>query len=176
MKYQVDSQSARGDQGSKEAAKAKETETAKKLEERLLSQTGDSNQNDLIRKHIVLRITDEGTVIELFDRADDRLFTELNASTGLLQSLLQKIVHVTKDMGNAVAIKGYVRSDPVVLTEKRPWDSSFHRIQIVRTILTKNEFDTSRIKRLEGHGDRAPVTRNPMALRNNRIQIVLLRE
>jgi chemotaxis protein MotB len=34
----------------------------------------------------------------------------------------------------------------------------------------------SRILRITGHADREPVTRNVMAVRNNRIEIIMLRE
>jgi chemotaxis protein MotB len=32
-----------------------------------------------------------------------------------------------------------------------------------------------RMRRVTGHADREPVARNPMALRNNRIELILLR-
>ena len=33
-----------------------------------------------------------------------------------------------------------------------------------------------RVRRVTGHADREPVTRNVMAVRNNRIEIIMLRE
>lgn len=176
MKYQTEAQSARGDQGSKDSEAAKKKDLAKKLEEHLLAQTGDSAVSLQIRKHVVLRVTDEGTVIEIFDRAEGVLFTSDDEATPLLRALMVAVTQASKELQNTIAIKGFVRSDPVVLSEKRHWDSSLSRVQTARLLMHENTFDLARIQRLEGHGDRMPVTRNPMALRNNRIQIVLLQE
>jgi chemotaxis protein MotB len=35
--------------------------------------------------------------------------------------------------------------------------------------------DSARIQRVTGYADRVPVTTDPLAIRNNRIEIVLLR-
>jgi chemotaxis protein MotB len=145
MKYQTEAQSARGDQGSKDSEAAKKKDLAKKLEEHLLAQTGDSAVSLQIRKHVVLRVTDEGTVIEIFDRAEGVLFTSDDEATPLLRALMVAVTQVSKELQNTIAIKGFVRSDPVVLSEKRHWDSSLSRVQTARLLMHENTFDLARI-------------------------------
>jgi chemotaxis protein MotB len=45
----------------------------------------------------------------------------------------------------------------------------------LRRMLETAGLAAARMQRVTGHADRAPAVRNPMALRNNRMEIVLLR-
>jgi chemotaxis protein MotB len=45
----------------------------------------------------------------------------------------------------------------------------------MRRMLEADGVDSRRMKRSTGHADRAPVVADPMAVRNNRVDIILLR-
>jgi chemotaxis protein MotB len=46
----------------------------------------------------------------------------------------------------------------------------------MRRLIEAQSIEPKRIKRVTGHADRDPIVRDPMALRNDRIEIVLLRD
>jgi chemotaxis protein MotB len=50
------------------------------------------------------------------------------------------------------------------------------RANHVRTLFTAIGMDQNRVARITGHGDREHRVRNPMSMRNNRIEIVFLRQ
>lgn len=47
---------------------------------------------------------------------------------------------------------------------------------MMRELLETKGVDGKRVRRVTGHADRKPAARNPMALRNNRIELILLRK
>ena len=74
-----------------------------------------------------------------------------------------------------VTVNGHVRSYPVTLRQDPTWDLSTRRAQVLRQLLEHHKLPTNRIARVTGHANRKPATADPTALRNNRIEIVLLR-
>jgi chemotaxis protein MotB len=52
---------------------------------------------------------------------------------------------------------------------------SAERAQIVRELLVSDKTSEDRIARISGHADRKPATQDPTAVRNNRIEVILLR-
>jgi chemotaxis protein MotB len=55
------------------------------------------------------------------------------------------------------------------------WELSAARADALRGLLQSAGVPASRLRRITGHADRKPVTADPMANRNNRVEVVLLR-
>jgi chemotaxis protein MotB len=55
------------------------------------------------------------------------------------------------------------------------WDLSQDRANRLRGMLDLAGFAESRVRRVSGFADREPVTVNPFAVRNNRVELILLR-
>ncbi len=147
------------------------------LMEELTGRGGESTVMENLLQHIVTRITDEGLVIEIFALDGLPLFEgETDVPTDLMRQLVSLVADVAAMATNNVAIGGHVRSQPVVLAENPVWDQSSQRATSTRIMLQENEIDQKRMVRVTGHADREPVHPNPMATRNDRVEIVLLRD
>lgn len=169
---------ARGNQAGLEAGQAAETgQILAKVEEALQGLTGESAVRDLLRRHVVMRVSDEGLVIELFDRDRQRLFAPgSDAAQDALFQLVPVIADALDLVVNRVAVQGHVSSSPVVMRDPRPWELSTSRADAVRGLLDKAGLEQGRVIRVTGFADRIPVAADPMAVRNNRIEIVVLRD
>ena len=137
---------------------------------------GESFLNDNLKKHVVTRLTDEGLVIELFDTDEGQLFVEGQAQP---YRLLIDLVRIVSDAAglvrNGVAVEGFVRTEPVVKLRQVSWQLSMDRADAVRGLLESHGIPSQRMDRVTGHADREQVARDPRSLRNNRIEIILLR-
>lgn len=146
------------------------------LEAQLLGRTGESMVSDKVLKHIVTRVTDEGLVVELFDTEDQPLFESgTDQPTPMMRALALLVARSSDLVTNDVAVEGHVHASPVVLAQDPSWDVSTSRAQVVRQLLEDKGFATSRLDRVTGHADRELSDKNPMAVRNNRIEIIFLR-
>jgi chemotaxis protein MotB len=92
-----------------------------------------------------------------------------------MRDLLRLIVDVLAVSTNEIAINGYVHARPITLIENPVWPLSSSRALATRGLLEELGMDSARIQRVTGYADRVPVTTDPLAIRNNRIEIVLLR-
>ncbi len=156
-----------------EAAEAKALE---EIEEVLTGRSGESMTSDLLQRHIVTELTDEGLVIELFDLDGEPLFDAGTAEpTAVMVELVGVMARVFDLVRNGVAIEGHTRAEPVVLAHNTVWEMSGARADRIRELLADQGLDPRRVQRVTGHADRQPAARNPMALRNNRIELILLR-
>lgn len=148
----------------------------KSIEEALQGLGGESLISNEMAKHIVTRVTDEGLIIELFETDDARLFhRDTVKPTKLFQSLTRVVAQLSQKVTNAIAVNGFTQSHPVVLAENPVWALSTARAGKTRELLESDGVQASRIHRVTGHADRKPVVENPMSVRNNRIEITLLR-
>ena len=149
----------------------------KRLQSRLEGMGGESQTMQGLLSHVVTKVTDEGLVIEIFDVEGTPLFEDdsANPSDTLrnIAALLSDVLDATK---NQIAVDGYVRSYPVILVNNPTWDLSSSRAQVVRQLLENKGMPTNRIARVSGHADRKPATADPTAMRNNRIEVILLRK
>ncbi|MEM1004900.1 MAG: flagellar motor protein MotB [Pseudomonadota bacterium] len=146
------------------------------LEAKLLGRTGESIVSDKMLKHIVTRVTDEGLVVELFDTEDQPLFeSETAKPTATLRALALFVARSSGLVRNAIAVEGHVSASPVVLVRNPAWDLSTRRANSVRQLLQDKGLQQQRIDRVTGHADRELSNRNPMAARNNRVEIIFLR-
>jgi chemotaxis protein MotB len=75
---------------------------------------------------------------------------------------------------NEIAVNGHLRSYPVTLKANPVWDLSAERAQRMRLLLEAAGLDGGRMQRISGFADRKPAA-DSSAIRNNRIEIILLR-
>ena len=146
------------------------------VEKALLARGGESNTMERLLRHVVTKVTDEGLVIEIFDLPDAPLFNEDTGAampvTLAMADLLAETLNLTS---NEIAVSGHLRSHPVTLIDNPVWDQSAERAQAVRIMLETAGIDPERIQRISGFADRKPAVSDPAAVRNNRIEIILLR-
>ena len=154
-------------------ARAEETAALAALSDAL---TGDSAVPEHLLAHVQTRLTDEGLVIEIFSRPGQPIF---DPDTGLPAPWLPDLAAVMADLLgtviNDIALGGHVAAEPVVVASETRWRVSTDRAQVFRAMLEAGDLPPRRIRRVTGHADRAPVDPNPMALRNDRIEVILLR-
>lgn len=169
---------ARGSAGltSMGADQGEDDEALKTVESELLGRGGESMVSEELQRHIVTRVTDEGLVIELFAIDGAPLFDGESARpTPLLRDLARMIVRVSALVTNDIAVGGHVRAQPVVLARNPVWELSTARAEAMRALLEQGGAPAGRLRRVTGHADRKPVVSDPMATRNNRLEITLLR-
>jgi len=171
---------ARGEMGlAEEGNDGKDSEHAealKAVDDALMGRGGESMVSKEARRHILTRVTDEGLVIELFDLEDATLFKRgTDQPTALLEELASVIASVSALVQNDIAVEGHTRSEPVVLKQNPVWDLSTARANRMRLLLQSSELSSERMRRITGYADREPTVENPMAIRNNRLEVILLR-
>lgn len=162
------------------AAIAAETAALMDIEDVLLGRGGESLISDLALRHVVTRLTDEGLVIELFAMPGAPLFAPGDTMPlPVTREILAAVAGVASLVTNAVAVAGHVPAPPVMgppnLVRVGPWDLSMGRAGRVREALEAAGLPPSRLARIAGHADRDAAVANPAALRNDRIEITLLR-
>jgi len=158
-----------------EYAAAREDAILAELEKELAGIGGESMVTELLSRHVTSRITDEGLIVELFDREATPLFDDANVPTDTLTELLGAISKVFSRVGNEIAVQGHVAALPVVRRENRVWETSTERAKTTRGIMEGEGIGAWRFQRVTGFADRRPVTTNPLSGRNNRVEIILLR-
>ena len=165
-----------GESDGNEAERAAETAALENIEDALTGKSGESMVSELLQRHIVTELTDEGLVIELFDLDEDPLFTpgtaEPNDTMDQLIGVMARVFDLVK---NPVAIEGHLAAQPIVIARNTNWELSAERAQSIRRLLGDKGLMPTRVDRVTGHAERKPVARNPMAVRNNRIELILLR-
>ena len=155
---------------------AQEENALRALDERLKGLGGESMVTNEALKHIVTRVTDEGLIIEIFATPEEALFEkDSDEPTDLLRELTAMIARVTDSVRNGVAVWAHVPAYPLVKADNPVWELSSARATRTRTLLEAGGMDDKRLRRVTGHADRKPVDDNPMAVRNDRVEITLLR-
>lgn len=146
------------------------------IQDAIMGRDGESKIPDDIREHIDSRVTDEGLILEFFDAEGQQLFVSGGDSpTQLLGRIVNFVMPVLSQIGNGIAINGHTRARAVVMLENPVWGLSSSRASRMRVALEEAGLRADRFRRVAGHADRSPATSNPMSLRNNRIEIVILR-
>ncbi|KPA20354.1 Motility protein B [Shimia sp. SK013] len=147
------------------------------VEDYLMGGGGESFLTDNTKKHVVTRLTDEGLVIELFAAEDQPLFVDGTAiPMPIMEDLVEIIARASEMVASDIAIEGHVRSEPIIQRETKVWDMSAGRAQAVRGMLQSDGVNPRRLRRVVGHADRELISNKPRDVRNNRIEIILLRE
>lgn len=153
-----------------------EDETFEMVEEALMGRSGESAVADETLEHIVTRVTDEGLVIELFETRIVRFFDDDGAPTALLEEFSEIIVELSGLVVNSVAVEGHTAKYPVVLANDPAWEESQRRAEVFRDMLFGNGLAKDRVKRTTAYADREIRRVNPMDIRNNRLEVIFLRE
>ena len=156
--------------------RAAEDETFEMVEEALIGRSGESTVADETLEHIVTRVTDEGLVIELFETRIVRFFDDDGAPTALLDEFSEIIVELSGLVVNSVAVEAHTAKYPVVLAIDPAWEESQRRAEAFRDMLFGNGLDKDRVKRTTAYADREIRRVNPMDIRNNRLEVIFLRE
>ena len=169
-----------GDSGLSETGAEKQAQKMQALQEQvqkaLTARTGESTISNGVLRHIVTRVTDEGLIVELFDLNDSRLFLDgTDTPTPEMTALISIIAEVFALVENPVAIGGHTRAHAKPLLQDPSWSLSTRRAHSVRQLLEGEGITAQRVQRVTGFADRKLVTPDPMARRNNRIEVVLLR-
>lgn len=166
---------AMGLEGSAHDAEEDEANLAE-VESSLTGAGGDSIISDLARPHIETRLTDEGLVIEVFSRPGAPIF---NADTGMPQPWLAELMVSMADLfgtvTNRVAVEAHIATEPLVRTSASGWQRTTERAQMIRALLEGGGLDAQRVARVTGHSDREPSVTPPIAPRNDRVEVILLR-
>ena len=156
---------------------AEEAAELGKVTDFLIGGGGESLVSESALKHVITRQTDEGLVIEIFDTEALPLFVEReDAPYRELLDLVGLVAEAVQLVRNDIAVEGHVAAQPVVLAEEIGWPLSAARADRVRRLLEAQGIAPERIARVTGHADKEPVDEAPRAPRNNRIEIILLRE
>ena len=153
-----------------------DAEAFEMLQDRLQGMGAESAVMTEALRHVVTRVTDEGLVIELFDLPGAPLFDgETDQPMPVMQLLSGALRDIFGMVTNGLAIEGHTRSYTLVQANDPRWTLSTARAERVRRMLEDSGFDPQRVTRVAGHADRRLVVRNPMAVRNNRLELILLR-
>jgi chemotaxis protein MotB len=167
-----DERQARGAQGGEGEGAALKAD----LDRALSALGGESMTMQRALRHVVTRVTDEGLVIDLFDLEGVPLFIgETAEPTPVAHDLAVLLTDVLALASNRIAVGGHVRAYPLPLIDNPAWDLSAARAQTFRTLLEGEALPPGRFERVTGFADRKPVTADPTAVRNNRVEVVLLR-
>ncbi|MCG6903862.1 MAG: flagellar motor protein MotB [Rhodobacter sp.] len=173
---------ARGDSGVTDAdAEASETAEEKvvldSIDNMLTAKSGESMVSNDMARHIVTQITDEGLIVEIFDLPGEPLFAlGTDEPTAVMRDLAAMMTEVFALVSNGVAVNGFTRARSIVETDNPVWTLSSDRANRVRQLLGDGGLPDGRVQRVSGFADRKPVAQNPMAPRNNRIELILLRD
>lgn len=164
-----------GDEGDS-AAEAADTAALLEIEDLLLGRGGESLVSEEALRHVVTRLTDEGLVIELFSLPGAPLFEEGTADPRpVTRELVAAVAKVAGLVTNEVAVGAHVPAQPVILARNPVWDLSMDRADCTRRLLGEGGLDPDRLERVTGHADRSPAVADPVAIRNDRVEITLLR-
>lgn len=157
-------------------ARAADVAALEDIQTKLLGVGGESLIQQEALRHVVTRLTDEGLIIEVFSREGAPLFIDDGIEPQpVLIELAEMFARVFSIVTNPVAIEGHTRGTSFASIERPVWDISTGRAEAVRELLLGGSLDPKRISRITGHGDRDLARTNALSVRNNRIEITLLR-
>ncbi len=148
-------------------------EVAKALE----ALSGQTITQELALQHVNIRLTDEELVVDVFDLPESPLFhPESGAPMPVLAVIADLVAQAFGLVQNPVAIGAHSATFPSVIRENPVWSRTLARATIMREFLLDHGLSDQRMARITGHADRDPALRaNPMDVRNNRLELVLLR-
>ena len=145
------------------------------LELQLTGSGGESMVSDRLKRHIVTRVTDEGLVVEIYDLPGAAMFSGEAVPEDRLRDILAAVADVFRLASNKIALRAHVASTPLVAIDNPAWPRSLARAAATREVMEDMGLSDARFARVEGHADRDRRHGNPLDIRNNRIEVVLLR-
>ena len=142
--------------------------------ERLRARAGESLDDGVLR-HVVTRVTDEGLVVEVFALPGRPIFEPDGEPAPTLRAVAEVLAGAFGLVTNQVAVEAHVAAQPVTLRSDPAWSASQGRADATRRLLEGAGLPAARAERVTGHADRRPAVADPMAARNDRVEIILLR-
>lgn len=152
-----------------------DTAFLQELEQVLIGKGGESLLSDLALRHVVTELTDEGLAITIFEREGAPLFLGDGRPSGLLLGIIDQFTELAGQAPNGIAIYGHQASYPTVRRDRNIWQETFERAEHFRAALVATGVPPTKIKRLEAYADRRAMKIDPMAVENNRIEMIVLR-
>ena len=162
--------------GTAEAESLSQSVALENVEQKLMAMSGESMAaNDALR-HIVTKVTDEGLIVEVFDIEGVPLYEPgTDEPTEMMREIGAMLARVFSLAANEVAVNGHTAAEPLVLADNPVWQLSSQRAHSGRNLMIDAGLDPDRFQRVSGYADREPVEQNPMSIRNNRLEFILLR-
>lgn len=151
------------------------SDALEEIAELLSGKAGESMVSDLLQRHVITRLTDEGLIVEIFDIPGAPLFEGDDVATPELQEIVLSIAEVFRLASNEIAVEGHTATVPLAARENPVWELSAARADRVRQLLVASDISADRMQRVTGFADRKPVVSDRLAERNNRMEIILLR-
>lgn len=174
--HPTESAQARGALNAKSDSLDEIKELAEFLNDMLLGSGGESILAENEMRHVDLRVTDRGVIVELFALPRSPLFDAVDQPTQLMQSLVRAVTIAAKEIPNSMAVETHTAAVPVVVAENPVWDASAQQAEEIRRLAIGYGLESGRIERTTAHADRSLAVSNPMSVRNNRVEIVFLRK
>ncbi len=139
--------------------------------------SGETDEDYALLRHIRMRVTDEGLVVELFDLADAPLFERGSAvPSPQMRALLAMVGQVAGMVTNRIAVEGHTDAAPFAGEGYGNWELSSDRAHVARRALTEAGVAPKRMVRVTGKADRQPaLPDDPLNPRNRRIAVTFLR-
>ncbi len=130
-----------------------------------------------IAKHISLKMSEDGLVIEITDDNDKALFAIGNAQPSpLMERLLAIVANAFASVQNNVKIVGHTDSRGYTPgATYSNWELSADRANTARRLLLENGFPGTQIAEVSGKADTDPLADNGLSPQNRRISITILK-
>jgi chemotaxis protein MotB len=142
----------------------------------ILGRGGDSLIKEMAFDHIVTEVTDEGLVVEIFDLPGAPLFEpNTGRPTPIAREITKMLVEVFAVVTNRVSISSHSSAYPKVLILNPAWTQTTERAHAMRELMDRYGLDPLRLERVTGFGQSKPLMKDSMAVRNNRLEVTLLR-
>ena len=155
---------------------AAEIAALQEIEDILLGRGGESVFAEQALRHIVTRVTDEGLVIELFSVPGVQLFVDGGSDPApVTEEILAMIARIAAVVENPLAVEAHVPAQPIVYENSPVWELTSDRVNAARQVMQAAGLSGQKFQRLTGHGDRSPAVSDPLALRNDRLEVIILR-
>lgn len=146
------------------------------MEDILQAAAGDAAFGDELLQHVRTRVTDEGLIIDVFERDGAPIFASgSDQPTDRLIAILDVVARVLSLVSNDVAIAGHTDAQPFDANGYGNWELSSDRAHASRRVLVERGIDEARFARITGIADRDPVMEDPLDSRNRRVVITVLR-
>lgn len=130
-----------------------------------------------ISKHLQIKMTPEGLVIELIDSETDPLFMVGDTRPSpLLESLIQIVATSFKNVENNIKIVGHTDSRAYNGgADYSNWELSTDRANMARRLLIANNFSGRQIVEVSGKADMDHMVDDGLSAQNRRISITILK-
>ena len=148
---------------------------AAQVQARINAELGAGGEASELTRHLSIRMSHEGLVIEIVDLAESGLFLSGSAApTPLLRRIVDAVGPVIAQARNSVGVTGHTDADPFVGEGGEDnWTLSSDRANVARRLLAGQGVGDARFVSVEGKAASQPVAGDPFDPRNRRIGIVL---